>query len=153
MSEEFRRGRRWLRGCAAGGVVVLCIALAAGVVVYRKAAVQLTETRTAMQKRFADEYHALVAAGKIPESERMQTEALVQAVQGDAAGVFGIAAVSAVLRVVFADGQVAPDEREMLNALKRMIQASPAPSLVTVAKFRDQFPEIKQYFEETERKP
>ncbi len=148
MSEGQRPERRWLRGCAAGGVVALCMALAAGAVVYRKAATQLTETRTAMQKRFANEYRELLAMGKIPESERAQVEALAQAAQDEDAGVFGIAAISAVLRVVFDDCQVAPNEREMLNALNRMLEDNPAPSLLTVVKYREQFPEMQRCLEE-----
>ncbi len=135
---------RGVRGCAVGCLIVACLALVVGAVVYRRAVSQLTEARAAVQERFALEYAALQDAGKIPEADRALVEGLAEVALGPEAGVFGVTAVSAVLRVVFEDGAVAPNEREMLDALKRMMDENPAPSLLAITRFRDQFPELRQ---------
>ena len=142
MADE-KNDPHWKRGCVLGCAAVLAVLLAGGILAYRAASARLNQERDKLRDEFGATYAAMAESGKIPPDHRALLDGLVKTTRSEQASVFGVAAVSAAICLVLKDGVISESDLDMLRELERLLASSPGPGLAAVARFRDQFPELK----------
>lgn len=145
---------KWILGCSLGCLAVAIlgiIAVVAGGYFLMNKGMEMVGQE--MARSVKAEYDTLKSGGKIPAEHVATFDELYAVTQDPNAGAWSIMLAGTGIMGPARDGSVTPEEMEHVTAIRDFVKANPDCSMIEMAQFAEQHPEIQNWMEALDIQP